>query len=320
MIKSGTTTFNDMYFYMEETAKAVEESKIRACLGRCIMEVKSLEDERVKEAILLYEKYNNSCNARLKVNIALHALYTCNKEAIKLGKSLAKKYNILLHIHLDETETEHKDILEKYKVTPTKYLYDEGILNDNHVILAHCVHQDEEDIKLLKNINGGIVHCPVSNLKLASGIAPITTYLKEGITVGLGTDGAGSTNTLDMFEEMRVCNLLQKVRTFTPDSITAYDALKMATINGAKILGIDDMVGTLEVGKKADIIIVDMDKAHLKPINSIYSNLVYATNGQDVVTTIVDGNILMEDRKIAFVDENKIFNKVQEISDEIFRN
>lgn len=319
MIKSGTTTFNDMYFLMENVAKAVKGTKIRGMLGRCIMKMENEEDVRVKEAISLYENYNNAENEKIKINIAPHALYTCNKEAILKSKELAIKYNVPLHIHLDETKVEHDNILKEFGITPTKMLDEMGVFDDCHVILAHGVWLNDEDIQILKKIKGGIVHNPVSNCKLSSGIARVSKLLSEGINVALGTDGAGSTNTLDMFEEMRLCNYLQKVSTLEPTIINAYDVLKMATINGAKALGLENEIGSIEVGKKADIILVDMKGAHLNPLHDVVSNLVYSCNGADVVTTIVDGNILMEDRVLNNIDEENIKQKCNELIKKYFK-
>lgn len=318
MIKSGTTTFNDMYFLMENVARAVKETKIRGMLGRCIMKMEDEDDIRVKEAISLYEDYNDTENGRIKINIAPHALYTCNKEAIIKSKELAKKYNIPLHIHLDETKGEHENIINEYGITPTKLLDEMGVFDDCHVILAHGVWLSDDDIQILKKIKGGIVHNPISNCKLSSGIARVSKLLNENVNVALGTDGAGSTNTLDMFEEMRLCNYLQKVSTLEPTIINAYDVLKMATINGAKVLGLENEIGSIEVGKKADIILVDMKGTHLNPLHDVVSNLVYSCNGADVITTIVDGNILMEDRNLINIDENFIKEKCNELNKKYF--
>lgn len=320
MIKSGTTTFNDMYFFMNQTAKAAEELNIRAVLGRCIMAVDGEDDVRVKEAVDLYEKYNGACNGKVTVNIAPHALYTCNEKAIKLSKKLAKKYNATLHIHLDETKAEHENIKKKYGKTPTEMLKEFGVLDECHTVLAHAVWLEDSDIELLKNMKGGIAHCPISNSKLASGIAPVTKFNKAGIAISLGTDGAGSTNNLDMFEEMRVCAYLQKVSTLDATSISAHDVLKMATINGAKVLGLEESIGTLEVGKKADIIVVNINGVGKAPLNDIYSNLVYTANGADVEHTIIDGKVVMENRNIESVDEDFIIDKCNKIADKYFRS
>jgi 5-methylthioadenosine/S-adenosylhomocysteine deaminase len=310
MIKSGTTMFNDMYFETESTIKAVQKTGIRAMLGRCIMGVENDEDSRVKEAVYLIEKYKN-LDEKITFNIAPHAPYTCNIKSLEICVKLAKKYNLPIHIHLAETKDEVKIIKEKYNKTPTEFLKQVGIL-DLPVILAHGVWVNDKDIEILKNIKGGIAHNPISNCKLASGIAPIEKYLKSNINVSLGTDGAASTNTLDMFEEMKVCNYLQKVNTLKSSIINAYTALQMATINGAKVLGLEKEIGSIEVGKKADLIILNSKPAKVNPINDIYSNIVYASNGNDVLTTIINGKIVMENRKINFIDENEVVQKCNE--------
>lgn len=309
MLKSGTTTFNDMYFFMEDVAKAAKETNIRAMLGRCVMDVKNSDDVRLAEARRLYEKYNDTEKGKIKVNIAPHALYTCNKEAIEECIKLCQELDVPMHIHLDETKTEHDQILKTYGMTPTKLLEKYGAFEKCKLILAHCVWVTDEDMQIIKKYNASVVHNPVSNCKLASGIAKINKMLKLGINVSLGTDGAGSTNTLDMFEEMRLCNYLQKVSTLDSTSIDAYEVLKMATINGAKALGMEKEIGSIEVGKKADIILVDMSKSHQNPLHDVISNLVYTTTGSDVLTTIVDGNIVMENRQINNVDEKETIKK-----------
>lgn len=279
------------------------------------MSANSYEDVRIKETINLLEKYQNK-NDRISFAIAPHAAYTCNKKSLEICVELAKKYKLPIHIHLAETKDEVNIIKEKYNVSPTIFLKQMGIL-DVPVILAHGVWVDDEDIKILKDIKGGIVHNPVSNCKLASGIAPITKYLKNDITVSLGTDGAASTNTLDMFEEMKVCNYLQKVSNLSSSAIDAYTAIQFATINGAKVLGLEDKIGSIEVGKKADIIIVDTKDAKVNPTNDVYSNIVYANNGNDVLTTIIDGQVVMENKKMNFINENEIVSKCNKIMQEL---
>ena len=275
------------------------------------MSAENSEDERIKETIDLLEKYKDK-EERIKFSIAPHAPYTCNEKSLQTCVELAKKYNLPIHIHLAETKDEVKIIKEKYNLSSTEFLKQMGIF-DVPVILAHGVWVDDKDMEILKGVKGGIAHNPISNCKLASGIAPITKYLKNDITVSLGTDGAASTNTLDMFEEMRVCNYLQKVSNLSSSVIDAYTAIKFATINGAKVLGLSKEIGSIEVGKKADLIIVDIKKAKLNPINDVYSNIVYANNGNDVLTTIIDGKVVMEDRKINFADEDEVIDKCNKI-------
>lgn len=317
MIKSGTTTFADHYFYEEETAKALTKLKMRAMLARCIIGEDKEADKRLVEAEELYKAWNNKEDGRIKVCVGAHATYTCPPETIRKSLELAKKLDVPFHIHYLETLDEVKQMKEKYKKGTTEYLDELGVF-ENHVILAHGVHLNDEDIDKLKHVKGGVVHNPISNQKLGSGIADVKKLKDNGIVVSIGTDGPGSTNTLDMFEEMKSTAYLQKVTYKNATVITAYDVLQMATINGAKTLGIENEVGSLEVGKKADIIIIDLNKSHLCPVHDIYSTLVYSANGSDVETVIVDGNILMENRKILDVDETEIISKCNDIVKRLF--
>ena len=204
-----------------------------------------------------------------------------------------------------------------YLSTVTEYLKKSGLFN-YHVMLAHGVHINDIDIEVLKNISGGIVHNPISNMKLGSGFSSVTKLRRNGINVAIGTDGQGSTNTLDMFEEIKLATYLQKGSNYNPTVITAEDVLKMATIEGAKVLGIDSEVGSLEVGKKADIIIIDLNKPHLCPVHNIYSLLAYSVNGADVETTIIDGNVVMENRNILNVNEQEVMNECERVKRRLF--
>jgi len=265
MLKSGTTTFCDMYIIMESVAEAIEETGIRAIIGRSVIFDGKEADKRLQEAENLYINYNNKAEGRIKVNIALHAPYSCPPATVKKGITLSKKHNMDIHIHLSETEKENNDIEKEYGVSPTEYLNQLGLF-ERRCILAHCVHLSDNDLEILKEKDIGISHNPISNLKLASGIADIIKYKKLGLTVGLGTDGSGSTNTLDMFEEMKVASYLQKVLHKKASCINAKEILEMATIEGAKVLGLEKEIGSIEVGKKADIILIDLLKPHLQPV------------------------------------------------------
>ena len=295
MIKTGTTTFNDMYFMEENTINAIEESGIRGVVSWCITD-NSIKD-KIEQTRNYVEKYNKNSNSRIKVLVSGHAPYTCNPETIKLCLNLAKELNTGIHIHLAETLDEEKIIKDTYGKTPTEYLNDLGVF-EVPVVLAHGIYLSENDIKILKNIKGGISHNPISNCKLSSGICKVTEIRKNNINVGIGTDGAGSTTTLDMIEEMKLAAYLQKVSTFNPTSIKAYDILKMATIEGAKVLGLEQEIGSIEVGKKADLIWIVMNKTHLFPANDICTNLVYSANGNDVNSVMIDGKMIMQDRKL----------------------
>lgn len=243
MIKSGTTTCNDMYFGMNKVIEAIEATGLRAAVAWCMTD-DSIRDKPQKTRE--YAKKYNVPNSRIKIFASAHAPYTCNPDTIKLCVDLAKELNTGLHIHLSETREEEKTIYDRYDKRGAEYLNDLNVF-DVPVVLAHGIYISDSDIEILKNIKGGISHNPISNCKLSSGICDVVKLRKNGINVGLGTDGIGSTTTLDMFEEMKTTAYLQKVKTKKPTSITAYDILKMATIEGARVLGMEDEIGTLEV-------------------------------------------------------------------------
>ena len=309
LIKSGTTTFNDMYFRMDKTIEAVEESGMRGVISWCITD-DSINDkpERTRE---YYKKYNYK-DSKINIYVSAHAPYSCNPETLKLCVDLAKELNTGIHIHLSETMDEEKTIRERYAQSATEYLNDVDLF-DVPVVLAHGIYISDSDLEIIKNIKGGISHNPISNCKLSSGICNVTKLRENGINVGIGTDGIGSTTTLDMFEEMKMAAYLQKVNTMEPTSINAYEILKMATIEGAKVLGLDNEIGTIEVGKKADIILIDNNKTHLYPENDICANLVYSANGADVDTVIIDGKIVMQGREIIGMNETEVKAKVDKI-------
>lgn len=313
MIKSGTTTFNDMYFNMDKVIEVAEQTGQRAVISWSVTD-NSIRDkfEKTKE---YFNKYNHK-DSLIKIYVSAHAGYTCNPETITKCVNLAKELGTGIHIHLAETKAEEQIIKERYSKTPTQYLKDLGVF-EVPVILAHGIYFSKEDIETLKTIKGGISHNPISNCKLASGICDVTNLKKEGITVAIGTDGAGSTTTLDMFEEMRVTGYLQKVSKLDSTCIKAYDILKMATTEGAKILGLDNEIGTIEEGKKADIILININKSHLYPINDICSNLVYSATGQDVDTVIIDGKIIMENRQLQNIDEQQVRKEIQKIQQQL---
>ena len=317
MIKSGTTTFNDHYFFEEQTAKVAEDLGLRAILSRCIIGEGEDASTRIAEAESLYNEWHNKCNGRIKVCVGIHAPYTCPPDTIRRSLELADRLGTPVHIHYLETQDEVNQIFETYEKSVTDYLKDLNLFN-YHVILAHGVKVNDDDIEVLKNISGGIVHNPISNMKLGSGFAPVKKMRDAGINVALGTDGQGSTNTLDMFEEIKLAAYLQKGMFGTASAISAKDVLEMATIEGARVLGIDSEVGSLEVGKKADIILIDLNKPHLLPRQDIYSLLAYSVNGADVDTRIIDGKIVMENRKVLGVDEDEMKQKIEMTKSRLF--
>lgn len=317
MIKSGTTTFNDHYFFEEQTAKASEELGLRAILSRCVIGEGEDASTRLAEAEALYNEWHNKCNGRIKVCVGIHAPYTCPPDTIRRSLELADRLGTPVHIHYLETQDEVNQIFETYEKSVTDYLKDLNLFN-YHVILAHGVKVNDDDIEVLKNISGGVVHNPISNMKLGSGFAPVKKLRDAGVNVALGTDGQGSTNTLDMFEEIKLAAYLQKGMFGTAAAISAKDVLEMATIEGARVLGIDSEVGSLEIGKKADIILIDLNKPHLLPRQDIYSLLAYSVNGADVDTSIIDGKIVMENRKILGVDEEEMKQKIEMTKNRLF--
>jgi len=305
MIQSGTTAFCDMYFFMDEVGKALDQAGIRGVLTRGLIEEEGKNEEKLRDTRQLFENWHGKGNGRIKVMVAPHAPYTCSPDFILETMKLAKDLNTGIHIHLSETKKEVEDSFKTYGKSPIKHVYDLGLL-DLHTIAAHCVHVDDEDMELMKEKNVYPVNNPGSNLKLASGFAPVDKMLKKGISVALGTDGSSSNNNLNMFEEINLAAIVNKAVNLDAVSVPAIDALKMATVNGAKALDWYDEIGSLEVGKKADLILIDMDKPHLYPRHNIISSLAYSVQGSDVDTVIVDGKIIMEKREIKTLDVEKI--------------
>lgn len=311
MIKTGTTTINDMYFLTDSIIKAAIDSGIRLQTTRTLSHLASEGDTRLKEMEDVIKKYNNKFS-NITLNIGIHGFYTSNEIYINKCIELAKKYDLPIHIHFCENSKEVEDIKKMYNVnSPVELIkkYFKGL----HVILAHAVKLSEDEINELKEFNVYISHCPVSNLKLGCGIARISYMISKGVTVSLGTDGQGSGSNLDLFEAMKYTALLQKGINENPKNLSAYEVIKMATINGAKALRLEDKIGSIEKGKMADLIILNLDNVVTKPINNIFSEIVYNVKGYNVETTIVEGKILMQDKKIKNIEENVIFNKCEEI-------
>ena len=316
MIQSGTTAFCDMYFFMDEVGKGIEEAGVRGILTRGIIEEPGSEEEKLKDTKRLYDNWNGKANGRIKVMVAPHAPYTCSPSYLEKIIDLAKELNTGIHIHLSETKKEVEDSFEQFGKSPIKHVYDLGLF-ELPTVAAHCVHVDDEDIEILRNMNVSPVNNPSSNLKLASGFAPVDKMLKKGISVALGTDGSSSNNNLNMFEEIHLAAIVNKAVNMDATSVPAIDALKMATINGAKALLWDNEIGSIEIGKKADLILIDMDKPHIHPLHNIISALAYSVQGSDVDTMIVDGKIIMENREIKTLDTEKIMFFAERISKDL---
>lgn len=318
MIQSGTTAFCDMYFFMDQVGKGLDEIGMRGVLTRGLIEEEGKNKEKLMDTKNLYENWNGKGNGRIKVMVAPHAPYTCSPKFLKEIMDLAKELNTGIHIHLSETQKELEDSLKQWGKSPIKHVYDLGLF-EFPTVAAHCVHIDDEDINILKSNNVSPVNNPSSNLKLASGFAPIDNMLKKGIDVALGTDGSSSNNNLNMFEEIHLASIVNKAVNKDAVSVPAIRALEMATINGAKALGWDREIGSIEIGKKADVILIDMDKPHLYPLHNVISALTYSVQGSDVDTVIVDGEILMENREMKTVDMEKIMYNAEKLAKDLIK-
>jgi 5-methylthioadenosine/S-adenosylhomocysteine deaminase len=308
MIKSGTTTFADMYVYMEDAARAVTEAGIRGVLARGMVYEEGLVQQKLRETRELFERWHGGAGGRITVMAGPHAPFTCPPDFIKETLTLAGQLGAGIHIHISETTEEVDHMFQHYGQSPVRYLYDLGLF-DHHVLAAHCVNMSRDDLQLFRSMRGGIAHNPVSNCKLGCGVAPILALRELGVNVGLGTDGAGSASTLDMFQEMKAAAWLQKNQTGDPTALTAYEVLKMATITGARVLGLEEQVGSLAPGKQADVILIDLEQPHLYPRHDLTSLLAYAASGADVQTVICAGEVVMANRQLRLIDEKQILRE-----------
>ena len=313
LIKSGTTTFSDMYFYMEDVARAIDEAGIRAVLSYGMIDFGDAErrEAEIKENLTLFENCDGMADGRIKVFFGPHSPYTASEELLIKVRQLANEYNMGIHIHVSETQKEIDDVSAEKGLRPFEYLDKIGFLGPD-VVAAHCVWLSDDEIEIIKKNGVKVSHNPCSNMKLASGIAPVSKLIENDICVSIGTDGASSNNNLDLIEELKTASLLQKVSTLDPNVLNSYEAIAMATIKGAEALGLDDEIGSIEVGKKADIILIDTNCANMVPDSStLTSNIIYSANGSNVDTTICNGKILMENKKLTVLDEQEIYDKAR---------
>jgi 5-methylthioadenosine/S-adenosylhomocysteine deaminase len=321
MLKSGTTIFNDMYYFEGEVAKAAKEIGMRAIVCEGLISFPVSNAKNYKEGMAYTEKLIKQWkgDSLITVGVSVHSPYTCTSELIKDAWALANKYKIPFNIHLAETQWEVDSIMKTFHCTPVHYLQKLGVLSVN-VIAAHCVHLTDEDIAILAETKTGVAHNPECNMKICSGVAPVPAMIKKGVKVGLGTDGAASNNNLDMFKAMYTTALLHKLSSNDPTAMNAQQVVDMATINGAKVLGMDKLIGSLEKGKAADLIIIDLKRPEAYPFyDNIYSTIVYNMNSAAVNTVIINGKVVMDNRKVLNIDEDKLLTDVQQLADSIAR-
>lgn len=311
MIKSGTTAFLDMYGpYLESVIDVTAKAGIRGVFSRGPIGFIPGQDKVLDENVTMYKNYNGTADGRITVAMGVHAPYTCPPEFCEKAAGLAKDNGMHMHIHMSETQDEINQMQEKYGKRPFKYIEETGLF-DVPAIAAHCVWLDDEDFAIMKKHNIAVAHNPASNMKLASGIAPVPRMLKEGITVGLGTDGTSSNNNLDMLEEIRLAAILHKVNELDPLSVPAAEALKMGTETGAKAIWLDD-TGVIAPGKKADIVLYDLNRPEWCPHHNLVSLLVYSASSASADTMICNGKVIMEKGKVLTMDEERILHEAQE--------
>jgi len=310
MIESGTTTYADMYYFEEEIAKETKAAGVRGVLGETIIQFPVADAKTPAEGLARAETFINAFRRDPLITpaVAPHAIYTNDSATLKAARALSMKYGVPTLIHMAETQTEAMTANERGSPTVVSYLDALGFLGPG-VVAAHAVWVNDSDMALLKARGVGVSHNPESNMKLASGIAPVKAYLASNVAIGLGTDGAASNNDLDMFEAMRAASFLQKVATRDPTAVSAKTAVQMATIGGARALGMERQIGSLEAGKRADVIIVRMSAARQTPMYDPISHLVYVTRGDDVQTTIVNGRVLMQNRKLTTLNEAAVLRE-----------
>ena len=306
MIRTGTTCSSDMYFFAYGAIRALKQTHVRCLFTRCLTDINNEWDNRILEFRDLYSEYRD--DDLIKFSVAPHALYTCNLEYLKKCSNLASELNLPVHMHYLENKKEIDDIRQKYNMEPLDVIKESGLIN-NKLILAHCTFLNEKNLESFKGKDISIVHNPISNLNLGCGIADIIKY-KDYVNVCLWTDSQGSGNNLNMFYHMSIVDLLQKGLHEDSTVLSSYDVLKMATINWAKAIGMSNEIGSIEVGKRADIVMLDMDNVLTEPHLDLVTNLVHNAYNS-VCMTMVDGNVLMKDRELLLdIDEKDLINVI----------
>lgn len=316
MMKSGTTCFNDMQMNIMQTTKAVKESGMRAVISRGLVGSGNDEAGRVRIAQAFEEKEAFKDCDRLSFLLGPHAPYTCDEAFLRIVAETAKEHDMGIHMHLSESVTEIENCKKDYGCSPIALAERTGLF-ERPFIAAHCVQVSDEDIAIMAKNNVSIVTNPASNMKLGNGFAPVKKFLDAGINVALGTDGAASNNSLNMIHEMSLLSLIHKGTAMNPQCVSAIDTLKAATIGGAKGIGLGDVTGSIEIGKKADLAILSMHTPSMWPLNNPIAALSYSANGSEVNTVIIDGKITMENREVKTMDEERILFETKRIMDRI---
>ncbi|MBI1789176.1 MAG: amidohydrolase family protein [Acidobacteria bacterium] len=314
MLLSGTTTYTDMYYFEDVVAEATREAGMRGVLGETIIGFPVPDAKTPADSLAFTEKFFQRFkdDPLIVPAVAPHALYTNSDETLKAARALANRYRLPLLIHLSETKRENEDILARRKMSPTRVLDSLGLF-DGRTLAAHAVWTDDADLRILKAKGAGVAHCPSSNMKLSSGVAPVVKMLALDIAVGLGPDGpAGSNNDFNLFEEMDLAAKLQKVISADPQALPAAAALEMATLRGARALGLDKEIGSLEAGKRADLIAVRIDQPHAVPLYDAVSQMVYALKGSDVQDVMIDGKLVVRDRQVLTLNPKQVLDKARE--------
>lgn len=318
MIKSGTTCFVDFYYFEDQVAKAAQEIGMRGVLGSAILDLPTFYFKTPTQALKKAEQIaKQKTNNLLDFTFAPHMLQTTSLKTYLNSKKLADKYQAILSTHLSETKAEVDYSLKEYKLRPAELLFKNNLLNERS-LLTHACWLNNNEIKLISKTKASLVHCPASNMKLASGVMPLPELFKQQVNLCLGTDSACSNNNLDMFEEMKLAALLHKLNSKNPQVAQAQQVLDMATINGAKALGKQNLLGSLEPGKLADLIMLDFEKSHLVPAHNIISCLVYSAQGSDVETVLINGKIVMLRNKIKKINQSIILKKIKKVA--LFNN
>ncbi len=317
MLRAGVTCFNDMYHFPEAGARAAIETGIRMCPSGVLLGFLPDAEDLLRKAVAFCEEFREAGDGRITPMLAPHAPYTCPQPMLENVIGAAAELEVPIHIHLAETEDNVQSSLDSYGLRPIEAMREVGMFNV-FVTAAHCVHLSQAEIEIIAATPVGVAHCPGSNMKLSSGIAPVSDLLAAGATVGLGTDGCASNNNLDLLEEARLAALIAKVRTNDPTALPAETGLTLATRGGAEALGLSDRIGTLEVGKRADVILIDLEQPHLYPRHNLVSHLIYAARAGDVRTTIVDGKVLLRDGEFTALDEREVIARACESAERLF--